>query len=62
MDIVKIKGGKSISLITGEIDIVKLRKFQSKTHDVQMKEQYKNPFDSFKLTPPNFKISKFRRK
>lgn len=61
MDIIKIKGGKHTLLIAGEIDISKLRKFQSKTHSLQMKEQRKDKFNSFKLTPPNFNISKFRK-
>jgi len=60
MDIVKIKGGKNTTLIVGEINIKKLRDFQSKNHSLQMIEQEKNKFDSFKLTPPDFKISKYR--
>lgn len=60
MDIVKIKGGKNTTLIVGEININKLRDFQSKTHTLQMIDQEKDKFNSFKLTPPNFKISKYR--
>jgi len=61
MDIVKIKGGKHTSLIAGEIDIKKLRTFQHKTHSLQMIEQERNKYNSFKLTPPNFKVSKYRK-
>jgi hypothetical protein len=61
MDIVKIKGGENTSLIIGEINIKKLRVFQEKTHELQMKEQILDKNNSFKLTPPNFKVSKFRK-
>lgn len=60
MDIVKIKGGKTTSIIVGEVDIEKLRIFQRKSHTLQMIEQSKNKYNSFKLTPPNFKISQYR--
>ncbi|WP_415406665.1 hypothetical protein ACLHDG_12935 [Sulfurovum sp. CS9] len=55
MDIVKIKGGKDTSLIIGEIDIRKIRDFQSKTFSLQSED------NNFKLTPPNFKISNYRK-
>lgn len=55
MDIVKIKGGKDTSLIIGEIDIKKIRDFQSKTFSLQSEDK------NFKLTPPNFKISNYRK-
>jgi len=61
MDIVKIKGGKNTSIIAGEINISKLRAFQDKTHSLQMKEQSKDKYNSYKLTPPNFKISTYRQ-
>jgi hypothetical protein len=60
MDIIKIKGGKDTSLITGEINIKKLREFQNKTHNLQSIEQAKNKYNSYKLTPPSFKVSGFR--
>lgn len=61
MDIVKIKGGENTSLIIGKINIEKLRNFQEKTHELQMNEQLVDKKNSFKLTPPNFKVSKFRK-
>ncbi len=53
-DIVKIKGGDNVSLITGMINIKDLREFQSFESSLQMKSNL------FKLTPPNFKILKKR--
>lgn len=55
MDIVKIKGGRGTSFISGTINIKKLREFQELSHDLQMK------LNSYKLTPPNFKVSKLRK-
>lgn len=53
-DLVKIKGGDNVSLITGVINIKELREFQSFESSLQMKSNL------FKLTPPNFKILKKR--
>lgn len=61
MDIVKIKGGKNTSIIVGNINIEALRTFQRKTHALQMKEQYHDKYNSYKLTPPNFKMSQYRK-
>ncbi|RZK11447.1 MAG: hypothetical protein EOO46_06690 [Flavobacterium sp.] len=47
-DILKIKGGNNVSLITSSIDIRSLREFQKLKHPLQ--EGNKN----FKYTPPNF--------
>jgi hypothetical protein len=55
MDIVKIKGGRGTSFISGTINIKELREFQKLSHAKQMR------INSYKLTPPNFKISKFRK-
>lgn len=55
MDIVKIKGGRGTSFISGTINIKELREFQKLSHAKQMK------INAYKLTPPNFKISKFRK-
>lgn len=55
MDIVKIKGGRGTSFISGTINIKTLRDFQKLSHELQMKQS------NYKLTPPNFKISKFRK-
>lgn len=47
-DILKIKGGDNVSLITGSINIKELRDFQKLNYSLQ--EGNKN----FKFTPPNF--------
>lgn len=47
-DIIKIKGGENTLLVVGEIDIKKLREFQSKKNNLQKKDKV------FKQTPPNF--------
>lgn len=49
MDIIKIKGGNNVSLITGDIDIKALREFQMKNHNLQEIDK------RFKFTPPDFK-------
>lgn len=49
-DILKIKGGDNVSLITGSINIKELREFQKLNYTLQ--EGNKN----FKFTPPNFKM------
>ena len=54
-DIVKIKGGQNLYLVTDDINIKSLRELQSKNHSLQMQEK-----DSFKLTPPKFKVDKLR--
>jgi len=57
-DVVKIKGGKNLYLVIDDIQIKKLREFQSKDHCLQKQEQQKE--ETFKLTPPNYKLSKER--
>lgn len=57
-DIIKIKGGENLYLAVNDIDIKKLRKFQMKNHCLQKQVKEK---DSFKLTPPKFEISQFRK-
>lgn len=47
-DIVKLKGGINDQVVVGEIDILKLRKFQYKEFELQKDDK------SFKPTPPNF--------
>jgi len=61
MDIIKVKGGKYTSLLSGQIDIKKLRDFQLMTHSLQIIEQSKNKYKTFKLTPPGFEISDYRK-
>ncbi|MEA2018802.1 MAG: reverse transcriptase domain-containing protein [Campylobacterota bacterium] len=53
-DLVKLKGGENIYLVVDLIDIKKLRNFQVKGHCLQKQDK------SFKLVPPNFKISGLR--
>jgi hypothetical protein len=53
-DYIKVKGGENISLVIGELDIKSLRNFQKLNHTDQKED------DSFKLTPPNFKMAKER--
>ncbi len=48
MDILKIKGGKNVTLLVDEIDIKSLRAFQRQSWNAQKTD------GSFKLTPPNF--------
>lgn len=55
-DIIKIKGGDNVSIMTGNIDINALRKFQSYNFILQQREQ------KFKPTPPNYVINPFRKK
>lgn len=55
-DIVKIKGGDNVSIMTANIDINSLRKFQSYNFILQQRNK------NFKPTPPNFKINSFRNK
>ncbi|WP_018626609.1 RNA-directed DNA polymerase [Niabella aurantiaca] len=55
-DILKIKGGNNVSLITGTIDIAALREFQKLEYQLQKRNKI------FKPTPPNFKILNSRRK
>jgi len=55
-DILKIKGGKNILLITETIDIQGLRDFQKLTYNLQKIDK------TFKPTPPNFKMLSLRRK
>jgi hypothetical protein len=57
-DIIKIKGGKNLYLVIDDIDIQRLREFQSKDHCLQMQEQKKD--NIFKLTPPNYQLSALR--
>jgi hypothetical protein len=54
-DIIKIKGGYNVALITGSIDISSLRKFQKLKYSLQKINK------TFKPTPPNFSISKYRK-
>jgi hypothetical protein len=54
-DIVKIKGGENVTVLTATIDIKKLREFQSFNHILQDKRKW------FKATPPNFKINENRK-
>lgn len=54
-DILKIKGGSNSVLITGEVDIQKLRKFQSIDYNLQQKNNL------FKTTPPDYKIELKRK-
>jgi hypothetical protein len=48
-DIIKLKGGENIYLVTHTIDIKKLRDFQLMGHNLQKQNE------DFKLTPPNFR-------
>ncbi|WP_199118883.1 RNA-directed DNA polymerase [Pedobacter sp. ASV28] len=54
-DILKIKGGNNVSLITGTIDIKALREFQSLEYNLQKRNKI------FKPTPPNFKVFSSRK-
>jgi hypothetical protein len=54
-DLVRIKGGEHVHIVTGEINIKELREFQMKEYSLQEGSQ------SFKPTPPGFSISKERR-
>lgn len=53
-DIIKIKGGDNVSIMTATIEINSLRKFQSYNFILQQKDKL------FKPTPPNFNVSEFR--
>jgi hypothetical protein len=53
-DVVKLKGGENIYLVINSINIKKLREFQLKGHSLQKQDK------EFKLTPPSFKLSRFR--
>lgn len=55
-DIVKIKGGNNVSLITGTIDIKALRDFQKTGYQLQKRNKV------FKPTPPNFEVFSSRIK
>jgi len=44
--------------VIDDIQIKKLREFQSKDHCLQKQEQQKE--ETFKLTPPNYNLSKLR--
>lgn len=56
-DNVKIKGGDNISLITGTIDIGKLRKFQA----LPVHKQDEHKEKPFKTVPANFLMSELRK-
>jgi len=49
-DVLKIKGGDNVSLITGNINIRDLREFQKLNYSLQQGNR------NFKYTPPNFEI------
>ena len=49
-DILKIKGGDNVSLITGSININELREFQKLNYNLQEGNK------KFKFTPPNFEM------
>lgn len=53
-DILKLKGGENIYLVINSVDIKKLREFQKDGHYLQIAKK------DFKLTPPDYKISKLR--
>lgn len=53
-DILKLKGGENIFLVINSVDIKKLREFQKDGHCLQIAKK------DFKLTPPNYEISKTR--
>ncbi|NHN24534.1 hypothetical protein FIA58_002495 [Flavobacterium jejuense] len=55
-DIVKIKGGENVSILTAKIDIKKLREFQTYNYILQDTRKM------FKATPPNFIINQYRKK
>ena len=55
-DIVKIKGGDNVSIITGKIDVDKLRSFQKKKYSLQEKNK------EFKPTPPNYTLYSKRKR
>ncbi len=55
-DIVKIKGGENVTVLTAKIDIKRLREFQSYNYILQDKRKW------YKATPPNFKINENRKK
>ena len=54
-DIVRIKGGINTTILTSEIDISQLRKFQDKDFLLQKEHEY------LKSTPPNFEMIKDRK-
>ena len=54
-DLVKLKGGENIYLVVDTIDVKKLRNFQIKGHCLQKQDK------TFKLVPPNFKMSALRK-
>ena len=56
-DMVVVKGGKNPIAIIDDIDIHALRDFQLKEYNLQMQAK-----DSFKLTPPNFDVSKVKKR
>ena len=47
-DIMRTKGGKNSTILVDEIDIKKIREFQLKDYNLQMKDK------GFKTTPPGF--------
>ena len=55
-DIVKIKGGENVSILTATIDIKRLREFQSFNYILQDKNKW------FKSTPPNFVLNRDRKR
>lgn len=55
-DIVKIKGGENVSILTATIDIKKLREFQ--TFNFILQDKYK----WYKPTPPNFVLNDKRKR
>lgn len=56
-DMVVVKGGKNPIAIIDDIDIHVLRDFQLKEYNLQMQAK-----DSFKPTPPNFDVSKVKKR
>lgn len=54
-DLVRIKGGEHVHIVTGEIDILGLREFQMKNFSLQEDSK------EFKPTPPGFKIHDNRK-
>ena len=56
MNCVQTKGGDNSTVLIGEIDIDKLRKFQIKEYELQTKDA------TFKATPPDFDKHEVMRK
>ncbi|MBD1398803.1 hypothetical protein H9Q13_16645 [Pontibacter sp. JH31] len=54
-DLVRIKGGEHVQIVTGEIDIEGLREFQMKNFSLQEDSK------TFKSTPPGFKVHDNRK-